>query len=283
MNNLLIPNPQGVEKLIKKISEQGKRKIHVLADFDRTLTKAFYQGQKAGSLISHLRKDKGRYLTPNYAEKAQELFNKYHPIEIGSAPIEEKKQKMYEWWKLHKELLIDSGFDKRTIKQAVKDMIKERTIEFREGVEDFLSYLHKNNIPLVIMSSSLEDLIEEFMKQKKVLTDNVYIIGNKFEFGKTGKAVGIERIVHVFSKNEMTLESLPVYSELLKRKNVILLGDSLGDIEMVEGFDYENILKIGFYNDSDEDLKAFKKMYDVLILSNGNFDYVNDVLRQIKI
>ena len=91
MNNLLIPNPQGVEKLIKKISEQGKRKIHVLADFDRTLTKAFYQGQKAGSLISHLRKDKGRYLTPDYAEKAQELFNKYHPIEIGSAPIEEKK------------------------------------------------------------------------------------------------------------------------------------------------------------------------------------------------
>ena len=52
---------------------------------------------------------------------------------------------------------------------------------------------------------------------------------------------------------------------------------------MVEGFDYENILKIGFYNDSDEDLKAFKKMYDVLILSDGNFDYVNDVLRQIKI
>ena len=52
----------------KKIIEQGHEKFHVLADFDRTLTKCFNGGEKASSLISHLRN--GKYLSTSYVEKA---------------------------------------------------------------------------------------------------------------------------------------------------------------------------------------------------------------------
>ena len=43
--NVVIPNEERLEVLLKVFKEEGKDKIHVLADFDRTLTKAFIDGE----------------------------------------------------------------------------------------------------------------------------------------------------------------------------------------------------------------------------------------------
>lgn len=281
--NLIITNPERLEEIKEQIKKEGTNSIHVITDFDRTLTKTFYNGLKAGSIISHLRKDKGRYLSKDYAEKAQELFDKYHPMEINpSMPQEEKNKEMYKWWKAHKELLIESGFDKPTIEQSTTDMINEASLELRKGVEEFLETLNKNNIPLIIMSSSLGDLVEEFLKQKNLLTNNIHIIANEFKFNQEGKAIGIERIIHVFNKNEMTCKDLPIYQELTKRKNVILLGDSLGDLGMIEGFDYNNLIKIGFLNDKiEEHLEQYKQAFDIIITNDKEFDYVNELIGKL--
>jgi len=283
MQNIIIPNPEELEQKIRTFSQQGVEHLHVLADFDRTLTKAFYQSKKAGSIISQLRKDKGRYLTPDYADKSQALFDKYHPIEIDSSiPQEEKKKKMYEWWKAHKLLLIDSGFDKQTIQQSVRNMINEDTLALRDKTKEFLDCLNQNNIPLVIMSSSLQDLIEEYMRQINILYQNTHIIANAFKFNPSGKATGIERIIQVFNKNEMSLENLSIYKQLLKRKNIILLGDSLGDLGMSDGFPYKNIIRIGFLNENiEQNLKQYKQAYDVIITNDGDFSYINSLLRKI--
>jgi cytosolic 5'-nucleotidase 3 len=44
--NIIIPDEQSLEEKIKNISRDGKEKLHVIADFDRTLTKAFVNGEK---------------------------------------------------------------------------------------------------------------------------------------------------------------------------------------------------------------------------------------------
>jgi 5'-nucleotidase len=60
-------------------------------------------------------------------------------------------------------------------------------------------------------------------------------------------------IIHVFNKDETSLATMShIYKQIQYRKNVILLGDSLGDVGMVTGFDYVNLLKIGFLNAEDE-------------------------------
>ncbi|MBS3080395.1 haloacid dehalogenase-like hydrolase [Candidatus Pacearchaeota archaeon] len=214
MINVIIQNIQEYEKKKRQFKKDGIEKVHVLSDFDKTLTKAFYHGEKASSLISRLRN--GNYLSLEYARKAHELFDFYHPIEIDSSiSIEEKKEKMYKWWRKHKELLIESGLDKQTIESCVKEMIKTGIPDFRKGVEDFLQLLHKCKIPLVILSASLEDLIQEFLKQKKVFYENIHVIGNEFSYDKQGRVCAIKRIIHVFNKNETTLEHLPIYDKLL--------------------------------------------------------------------
>ena len=51
---------------------------------------------------------------------------------------------------------------------------------------------------------------------------------------------------------------------------------------MVKGFDYENLIKIGFLNENvEENLESFKANYDVLILNDSSMDYINKLLREI--
>lgn len=57
-------------------------------------------------------------------------------------------------------------------------------------------------------------------------------------------------LIHIYNKSEEALLNTGRFQELRTRPNVVLLGDSLGDLTMADGVqDMENILKIGFLND----------------------------------
>jgi 5'-nucleotidase len=74
----------------------------------------------------------------------------------------------------------------------------------------------------------------------------------------------------------------PIFDFVKDRKNVILLGDGIDDIGMIEGFDYDNLLKIGFLNEEpDKYIDAFKRNFDLIILDNGGMDPVNKIIAQI--
>jgi len=84
------------------------------------------------------------------------------------------------------------------------------------------------------------------------------------------------------NKDETVLHKFQFFNKIKDRKNIILLGDSLGDPDMVKGFGYENIIKVGFLNEKvKESLQKYSELYDVLILNDGNFDYINSLLKQI--
>lgn len=266
------------EEIKKEILNAGIEKFHVVADFDRTLTKCFHKGQKASSLISHLRN--GNYISKEYVAKSHALFDEYHPIEIDpNIFLEEKKIKMTEWWTKHFQLLIGVGLDKTVIKQATKDMIEEESIIFRGGVKEFLIFLKENNIPLIIMSAGMGDLIIEFLKQNEVYYENIHVISNLFDFDEDGKVKNIKKIIHVFNKVEMEVK----VPEILERKNVLLLGDSIGDLGMVKGFEYNNLISVGFLNENvEENLEVFKDVFDVVLLGDGDFSFINDFVQEFK-
>lgn len=190
---------------------------------------------------------------------------------------------MDEWWRAHKNLLVDSGFNKEVVFECVKDMINEKYPEFRGGVRRFLINISNAKIPLIIMTAGLGDLVKEYIKQQGLSRDNIHVIGNGFVWSEDGKAIKFKKIIHVFNKNEMEIKDLPVYSDLINRKNVLLLGDSLGDVKMVEGFDYDNLIKVGFLNDNiPENLEEYKKNYDIVILEDGDFNFINKLVLEIE-
>lgn len=57
------------------------------------------------------------------------------------------------------------------------------------------------------------------------------------------------QLIHTFNKNEGALNNCQYFSQIDERRNVLLLGDSLGDLRMADGIDnLEICLKIGFLN-----------------------------------
>lgn len=276
MEKVVIVNSKRLEKFKKAISEAGVDKLHVLADFDRTLTSA----QSVPSILAILRD--GNYLTPGYSEKAHALYDKYHPIEVDpDIPVEEKKKKMVEWWTAQFNLLIESGLNKRDVKKV----IESGEIKLRKGAGEFLDLLKKHNIPLVIMSSSGlgEEAISMFFKKEGKLYDNIHIVSNRYQWDKKGNAIRVEKpIIHVMNKDETAIQSFPVFDTIKNRTNLLLLGDSLGDVGMVKGFNYDNLIKVGFLNENiEENLEVYKQNYDILILHDSPMDYVNELLKEI--
>ncbi len=279
IENIIISNEKELKKKIKEISNGGVSKLHIISDFDRTLTKAFVNGKKVRAIITQLYE--GNALTSDYRKKAQKLHDKYYPIEVNpKIPMKEKKKKMEEWWRTHKKLLIDSRLNLKDIQEVVD----KGYLEFRKGALDFFDLTYKKQIPLVIFSASgLGEAIPLYFKKVNKDYKNIHIISNSMEYDENGNAISIiEPVIHVFNKGEIALKGLPIMNQLKTRKNIILLGDSLGDINMTEGFNYEKIIKIGFLNYQDEeDLNDYKKVYDVVILNDGTMDYVNGLLKKI--
>ncbi|OGZ17414.1 MAG: hypothetical protein A2V72_01740 [Candidatus Nealsonbacteria bacterium RBG_13_37_56] len=281
MENVLITNKERFKELKKEFRKDGVEKLHVLADFDRTFTYAFVNGKKILSLLSVLRDEK--YLTPDYSEKANALFDKYHAIEINpDVPLEEKKKVMKEWWTVHFELLIKSNLSKNDIVKAVES----NNIVLRDGLIEFLNTLKINNIPLVVLSSSGlgKEAIELCLEKKRLFSGNIHIISNSFKWDKNGKAVFVkEPIIHTLNKDETAIKNFPgIFEKVRERKNIILLGDSISDIEMATGFDYEKLIKIGFLNEEIESsLESYKKDFDVLILNDSSAQFLNQLLKEI--
>ena len=193
-SGIIIPRPKKLKETVQHFIKEGPEKIHVISDFDRTLTYASSQGKKIPSLISLLRS--GGYLSRNYTQKAQQLFNKYHPIEINpQIPLKKKKQAMARWWKEHYQLLIKSGLTQVHIKQAVK----EADIKLRNGVLKFFQKLASYQIPLIIFSSTGlgRMAIKLVLTRYKIHHSNIFIISNDFVWDDKGRAIEVKKpVIH---------------------------------------------------------------------------------------
>lgn len=278
LDNIIIPNPQKIKEAKLKISQAGKERLMVVSDFDKTLTSCFVGGKKIASLISILRDEK--YLTPDYPERAQALYAQYHPIEIDlNISKKNKVEAMHEWWSRHYELLVASGLTRSDLKKVSES----EKIALRSGASEFLDFLSARRIPLLILSSAGmgSETIALFLERFKKLTDNVHIASNSFLWDKD-KVVGVaEPLIHAFNKDFTAVKQFAFYDQLKSRRNVILLGDGLGDAEMLNGFDYDTVIKIGFLNETSKgELASFKKEYDIIILNDGSMDTVVDVFKR---
>lgn len=279
---IIIPNPKKYRKKLFVLRKEGAQKLHILADFEKTLTYAYVGTKEIPSIISVLRENT-TILGESYAKKAKKLFEKYHPIEINPAiPISQKKKAMEEWWRKHFELLIRYGLNKHHLIKVVKS----GRIRLRRGIKTFLKLLHLHKIPIVIMSASGlgAETISLFLKENNCLYSNIYIVSNSFVWDEQGRAVGIkEPIIHSLNKEETSLKSFTFFKKIQNRKNVILLGDKIEDIEMVKGFSYVTLLSISFFNYKNRKdlLKHYEKVYDVILTGDCSMIYINKLIKHI--
>ncbi|XP_043530672.1 cytosolic 5'-nucleotidase 3-like isoform X2 [Chiloscyllium plagiosum] len=213
--------------------------------------------------------------------KMNELFNFYYPIEIDhSRSIEEKFPLMIEWWTKVHELLVEQKIEKSKLAKTVK----ESGAELRDGFRIFFGELHKHGVPVLIFSAGVGDVLEEIIRQIEVYHQNVTVVSNFMDFDENGILKGFKgEIIHVYNKREGALRNTKHFQQLRSCSNVILLGDSLGDLNMADGVqNQENILKIGFLNDKvDQLLNKYLALYDIVLVNDETLDVANGILKHV--
>lgn len=230
--------------------------IYVVADFDRTITNG--SSKTSWSILAT-----SDEVPKEYIKDRQDYYDIYRPIEIDETmDFESRSAKVKEWFRLHIELFVKYGIREELFEKAANDL---RVMEFRSGAKEFLKFLYDHDIPLVIISAGIGNFIISFLKNHDCFYDNIYVASNIIVF-KDGVASGVDaNIIHSLNKNEVSLPK-HIKKKIEGRENVILLGDQISDLNMVNEEEHENVLKVVFVADDAEDLKStYEDVFDVVV------------------
>lgn len=186
---------------------------------------------------------KSKQLSTEYSEEAKRLYAKYRPMEIDpNLSLNEKAKAMHDWMSAAQSLLKGIEFDSNEILEIAQSC----NGILRDGTEEIFKKLYNTHVPIVVFSAGLGDMVEAVLRYHNALYDNVKIISNFLKYnGNHLDGFKNNMLIHAYNKNECALEKdyLKVLGE---KQNILLMGDTIGDADMVERMNAKTVLKIGF-------------------------------------
>ncbi|XP_071486042.1 cytosolic 5'-nucleotidase 3-like [Diadema antillarum] len=274
-----IRDPEKVEEKVTQLIRDGRNKLQVVSDFDRTITRFMHNGRKIPTCHGVL--DECKMLPESYREAACKLRSKYYPLEVdGKLTVDEKYNLMVEWWTSAHNLLVSCGLNRADI----KDMVAKSGVMLRDGVTEMFRRCDDAGVPLLVFSAGVGDILSEAISQFSQFFPNMQVISNLMDFDDEDKLVGFKgELIHTYNKHEVAQHHPEYFESIMHRTNVILLGDMLGDLKMADGMPQaQTVLSIGFLNDHIEaNLEDYKAKYDIVLVSDETFDLANALLQKI--
>lgn len=272
-------DPEHVEELVCKLIKGGPKKLQVVTDFDHTLSRAHMNGKRCCSTHGVL--ENSQMITDEYRVQAQKLFEKFYPIEIDPyMSTEEKIPFMVEWYSGSHAILVNCGVKKADLPK----LVTSSSIRLRDGCEPFFEMLHEHHIPTLVFSAGLGDILEEALRHFQCHFPNLKFISNYMQFDEEGTIIGFKgELIHMYNKNHGHVNSSEYHQALKDKTNILLLGDSLGDLDMLAGNQQQDVvLRIGFLNSRiEERLPQYMNSFDIVLLDDQTMDVVNGILRKI--
>ncbi len=233
-----------------------KDNYYVVLDFDKTIT-------NQESLDSWMALVDFDIYGENCKKDIEELNAKYEPFELDYTLDEKVKEKyMEEWYQKSMDLLYRYKLTNSNLKKA----LQKDTLNFRKGAKDFLQKLQQDNIPVIILSAGIGNVIEEFLKKQECYTNNIFIISNFVSFENDQMKPFTALILHSMNKRIEGKLLEPLQRAINQKQYAILCGDIIEDIQMIAKEKLENTITIGFLNNKiKENLEVYQKNYDIVL------------------
>ena len=233
-----------------------KENFYILIDFDRTLTKG--NSISGWRVLYH-----SGLLGGDFTKRYDEIHNQHHET--------------WEYrFKAYINLLREKGLDNEIIKDAVKDT----KLELRDGAKEFLLQMYNLNIPVIIISCSLKNVIKEYLKFNNCYYNNIFIYSNYYDIEDNGKNDIYEVTPH--SKSRITFSK--ELNEIIKTMDYALLfGDIVDDVNMVSKDKLNTTITVGFLDKKiEENLELYKSTFDIVLTDNANFKEIEDIIKLEK-
>lgn len=261
---IYINNKEKLDKI-----KLNKDNFYVVVDFDKTITEGF--SNSTWGVMAY-----AESVGPDYSQRRTALYNHYRPIEIDSTISEEEKSKeMSNWWHSHIALFYEYELKEKSLIEAVS----KGGLKYREGAKEFLKKMNDLNVPVIIISAGIGNVIEKFLKDNNDYYKNIKIISNfiVFENGKIKSLSG--EPIHALNKNIVKLDEQSK-KEIETKDYILLAGDGLADLKMIPEQDIKKAITIGFLDEKiEENLEYFNKEFDIVSTENGSFKEIEEILK----
>lgn len=241
----------------------------MIADFNRTITTG--DSQTAWSILAT-----SNLVSQSYIDDRQTLYNKYRPIEIDNTlPLDYRIKMMKEWFQKHLELFVKHQTKEDIFEAAVNTL---DVMKFRPGAKEFLEFLHQNNIPLIIISAGISNLINLSLKHNNCDFDNIYICSNELIFENNIASEIGKNIIHPLNKLDYALPS-KVMEKLQNRNKLLILGDKPNDLTVVNPNDFDFALSVGFVTNKNKNKpEELQSHFDIICEENDNYFNLKQLL-----
>jgi cytosolic 5'-nucleotidase 3 len=278
-DRVYIKNNEELEEKIKFFIDGGPNNFHVISDFDHTLTPLYHKGEKTTPVPGLLR-DKG-YFNPEY-KKRSDIVAKVN-LTTDFESNKHRAEVMISWWEQEFSLLKKYGCREK----AIELLVVGKHIISRPGCDEFYSLLKKNDIPLLVFSAGIANIIDHYYKDRNDIPKKTHILSNHIYFDENGNMEDYtkgEDIIHPYNKGEISIHDTTHFDHISRRENVIVMGDIIADTKMGQYLDAtQNSIKIGFYNSlgSRDSIGKYMVAFDVVLAYDASMNYVNELIEKI--
>eukprot|EP00041_Stephanoeca_diplocostata_P007274 m.101653 g.101653 ORF g.101653 m.101653 type:complete len:266 (-) comp16815_c0_seq1:534-1331(-) len=197
----VIPNP---EALVHKISQIAVEDLHIIADFDMTLTRHTLASGKRGS-STHVIVQNNKAFGDDFRQTSRSLFEKYYPVEIDdSISTEEKEPMMVEWWTAAHEIMVQAKLHK----DQLTEIGSSPDLQLRERAKELFTLAQQLGIPFHVFSAGIRDVIVAAFEHWGVNKLGVHVVSNMMDWDDaTGYLRGFTgELIHTLNKNSKALQ-----------------------------------------------------------------------------
>ncbi|CAJ0574450.1 unnamed protein product, partial [Mesorhabditis spiculigera] len=249
--------------------KEGAR-IVVLADFDHTLS-------RPGCPITH------RVFPTNAHSMGLTLGEQFDRMDKRNTfplqathSLDEKKRICTDWWNESHKHIVNAGFSMHNL----PTYIDHANITLRKNFGYLSDLINEKRLPFVVVSAGIEEVIREILHDFKIAT--LQIAANKFVTDNAGKIVDFgPTLIHSYNKDGPRFRSLLNDPTILDGEYVVvLLGDSLGDLIMLEGIKPRLAYTIGFCNKPSQ-RKEFEAAFDLVLDRDAGMETAAEVLLEM--
>jgi phosphoserine phosphatase len=215
-----VQDEASVETKVNDFQERGADSLHVLLDFDRTITVG-QSGEDDATTWQVL----FRHLPPEAQEKYQAYYSQYRPLEVSGAMTEEDART---WTSSILDLFVEY---KVNLNLVEKDFMN--VVGLRPGFEELVTLCERHSVPLIVFSAGIRNVIDLLFSLHNLKSS--VTLSTELDVDESGLIIGWDRssLVHVFNKRESGHAELKRIRQ--QRPLCVLVGDSILDADMVEG------------------------------------------------
>jgi HAD superfamily hydrolase (TIGR01544 family) len=250
--------PAYLAEKLNDFKTAGSKQIHVVADFDSTLTVQKYQGHQADTTFSVL-----SHISHRFKKRTEELarvfYEKQTNLELST---QERGEIINEWWVK----ALTTCLEEDLYEYNLPDLFWESQLYLRHGIAELMEKTLKYNVPFSIVSGGIGNFVEMALKNVEG-PKNYQLKANFMTFDDRSRRLNgcTQPIIHSFNKAQSV-------SQIKLNPYVILLGDSVPDIKALQGSVYEEAITVGFLREGKNE-RLFREVYDFVIKEDGNLDF----------